>query len=119
MDRKLSTTCGGSCVLHWKLHPQSSHGSITCILMMEEFSLDTPRNRLWSYHLSGSMSSCHDGSMLSKGGAVEKPSLNASPTHTTQVCRCTSRVYNYVNQSCFKIKVGKNLFTNSLSFERE
>ena len=26
-------------------------------------------------------SSCHDGSMLSKGGAVEKPSLNASPTH--------------------------------------
>ena len=31
MDRKLPTMCGGSCVLHWKLHPQSSHGSITCI----------------------------------------------------------------------------------------
>ena len=50
-------------------------------IIMEEFSLDTPRNRLWSYHLSGSTSSCHDGSMLSKGGAVEKPSLNTSPTH--------------------------------------
>ena len=50
---------------------------------VEEFrTLDTPRNRLWSYHLSGSTLSCHDGSMLSKGGAVEKPSLNASPTHT-------------------------------------
>ena len=31
MDRKLPTMCGGSCVLHRKLHPQSSHGSITCI----------------------------------------------------------------------------------------
>ena len=30
----------------------------------------------------GSTSSCHDGSMLSKGGTFEKPSLNASPTHT-------------------------------------
>ena len=36
------------------------------------------------HRLSGStlQLSCHDGSMLSKGGAVEKPSLNASPTHT-------------------------------------
>ena len=56
--------------------------ALSSVLMMKEFSLDTPKNRLWSYHLSGSMSSCHDGSMLTKGGAVEKPSLNTSPTHT-------------------------------------
>ena len=47
------TMCGGSCVLH-QLYPQSSHGSITCIKFsfeMEEFSLDTPRNRLVKEHV--------------------------------------------------------------------
>ena len=62
--------------------PRVAMAVLSSVLTMEEFSLDTPRNRLWSYRLSGSTSSCHDGSMLSKGGAVEKPSLNASPTHT-------------------------------------
>ena len=66
-------------VLHHGLHALSS------VLTMEEFSLDTPRNKLWSYRTSGFMLSCHDGSMLSEGGAVEKPFLNASPTHTQQV----------------------------------
>ena len=56
--------------------------ALSSVLTMEEFSLDTPRNRLRSSRLSGSTSSCHDGSMLSKGGTFEKPSLNASPTHT-------------------------------------
>ena len=44
MDRKLPTMCGGSCVLHRKLHPQSSHGSIMPVLhalsSVEEFSLE-------------------------------------------------------------------------------
>ena len=47
MDRKFPTMCGGT------------------VLTMEELSLDTPRNRLWSYCLSGSTSSCHDAGMLS------------------------------------------------------
>ena len=43
MDRKLPTMCGGSCILHQKLHHQSSHGSITSWITCIKFSSDDGR----------------------------------------------------------------------------